>query len=72
MKSGICPKCSSRNIIKFEPKAIVANRAEWDYEYLSTFTTIYSTRYVCVDCGYTERYFENKHLKKLQDKFKDN
>lgn len=66
MKSGVCPKCSGRNIKKYQPRSVVGDSAVWDYEYVGIFARAYSTRYVCLDCGYCERYFEDRHLERLK------
>ena len=68
MKSGTCPKCKSENILVFENKEKDSKTA--DSEKIGAFgKKIFTTRYVCCDCGYTERYFDDANLEKLKKKF---
>lgn len=70
MKNGVCPKCGSRDIYRCNIPTVSGNRAAWDYEIVRGFKVAYSTRYVCLNCGFTERYFEDKELEKIRDKAK--
>lgn len=68
MKSGKCPKCSSKNILVFSQEG---KKRFVDFESLGSLKgDILSTRYVCCNCGYTERYFEDENLEKLKKKYK--
>jgi transposase-like protein len=68
MKSGVCPKCKSESILVFTQDGKNKNA---DHEKLGTLSgDILSTRYVCCNCGYTERYFDDANLEKLKKKFK--
>lgn len=69
MRSGTCPKCKSQNILVFENNDKDAKMV--DCENIGILgKKIYTTRYVCVDCGYTERYFDDDNLEKLKKKYK--
>lgn len=70
-QTGICPKCQSDQILVFENNDKNSKKNVADYEVIGAFgKTIYTTRYVCCNCGYTERYFDDESLKKLQKKYK--
>lgn len=64
MKNGKCPKCQSQDIIVFE------GNDKNDGEILGFNKKIFSNRYVCCNCGYTERYFEGTNLEKIKKKYK--
>ncbi len=68
MRSGVCPKCGGTNIKRFEHRLVDGDSAAWDYEYIGVFKRAYTTRYACLDCGYCERYFEDKYLEKLKER----
>jgi predicted nucleic-acid-binding Zn-ribbon protein len=62
-----CPKCDHSHIAKLEGGTFKGN-------YYNTITmgmsTIYLTRYVCVQCGYTENYIDDtKELEDIKNKF---
>ena len=72
MKSGVCPKCKSRNIIKVD-----CHRAFPDGSY---YTKVIKSggfvpklaipdRYICCDCGYTEEFFRQEDLRELKEKY---
>ena len=56
MKSGICPKCGSHEIYaKKEKKTTFApNRILIDARHVAV-----PEHYICVDCGYVEKYISN-------------
>lgn len=70
MKKGICPKCHSEDILVFEPSSDEKKKEGVDMEKLGLIEKVYTTRYVCCNCGYTERYFDGKELDKLMKKYK--
>ena len=71
MKSGVCPKCRSQEILVFETSSEAKEKDKHaDMEKLGLLDKAYTTRYVCCSCGYTERYFDGKDLEKLKKKFK--
>lgn len=70
MKSGFCPKCRSKDILVFEPTNDDKEKKVADMEKLGMLEKVYTTRYVCCNCGYTERYFDGKDLDKLTKKYK--
>lgn len=68
MKNGSCPKCGSKDILVFSQ---TGKEKFVDCERLSTLKgDILTTRYVCCNCGYTERYFDDFNLEKLKKKYK--
>ncbi len=70
MRTGICPKCKSHDILVFEADSDKEGKV-FDCEKLGVLGgKIYTSRYVCCNCGYTERYFEDVDLDKLRKKFK--
>lgn len=67
---GICPKCQSEEILIFENKE-KSSKYLPDSEVIGAFgKRIYTSRYVCCNCGFTERYFEDEDLNKLKKKYK--
>ena len=70
-KSGICPKCQSRDILVFESKDDESKKHPLDSEAIGILgKRVYTSRYVCCNCGYTERYFDDDNLEKLKKKYK--
>lgn len=68
MKNGSCPKCGSTKILVFSQDG---KEKFVDCEKLGMLKgEIVTSRYVCCDCGYTERYFEDENLEKLKKKYK--
>jgi len=64
-----CPKCQSEDILVFENSKEKPGKA--DGESLGVFGgKITTSRYVCCNCGYTERYFDDNNLEKLKKKYK--
>ena len=70
MKSGICPKCKSRDILVFESTNDEREKKLADCEKIGLMEKIYTKRFVCCSCGYTERYFDDRDLVRLQKKYK--
>ena len=69
MKS--CPKCQSDDIVRVRGDIYGASYGN----YICTGFTLLSaapvTRYVCLDCGFTEEWVESKRdLEKIRKKFK--
>ncbi|MBK8516829.1 MAG: hypothetical protein IPL55_11300 [Saprospiraceae bacterium] len=62
-----CPKCQSTEIAIIEGGTFKGNV----YNTISTgLNTIFLTRYLCTQCGFTENYLDDVNdLKKLKDKF---
>lgn len=62
-----CPKCQNSEIAIIEGGAFKGNI----YNTLSFgLSTVYLTRYVCTDCGYTENYVDDpEDLQKIKNKF---
>ena len=71
MKNGVCPKCKSPDILVFESNGDDKEKGRFaDSEKIGMFDRVFTTRYVCCNCGYTERYFDGKDLEKLKKKYK--
>ena len=69
-QTGKCPKCGSDHILVFESKDKKGKNSTADFEVIGPLgKTIYTSRYVCCDCGYTERYFDDASLEKLKKKY---
>lgn len=65
--SYFCPKCQNSEIAIIEGGTFKGNIYN-----TVTFglTTIYLTRYVCTNCGFTENYIDDvKDLQKIKDKY---
>ncbi|MBK7632837.1 MAG: hypothetical protein IPJ13_00065 [Saprospiraceae bacterium] len=62
-----CPKCQNSEIAIIEGGAFKGNI----YNTLSFgLNTVYLTRYVCTNCGYTENYVDDpKDLQKIKEKY---
>jgi len=62
-----CPKCQNTEIAIIEGGAFKGNI----YNTLTFgLTTIYLTRYVCTNCGFTENYVDDpKNIQKIKDKY---
>ena len=62
-----CPKCLNSEIAIIEGGAFKGNI----YNTLSFgLSTVYLTRYVCTNCGYTENYVDDhKDLQKIKEKY---
>ena len=62
-----CPKCPNSEIAIIEGGAFKGNI----YNTLSFgLSTVYLTRYVCTNCGYTENYVDDpKDLQKIKEKY---
>lgn len=68
---GKCPKCGSQDILVCEPNENRKEKNVADYEKIGLIGgKIYTTRYICCDCGYTERYFDGKELEKIKKKYR--
>ncbi len=64
-KTGICPKCSSNNVVAVNTIGNGHNIA------LGTtlLSAVFVNRYVCCDCGYTEEWVKQKDLEKIKKKY---
>ncbi|MBP9055322.1 MAG: hypothetical protein KBF69_03005 [Saprospiraceae bacterium] len=62
-----CPKCNNSEIAIIESGAFKGNL----YNTVSFgLSTIYLTKYICTDCGYSENYVDDvKDLQKIKDKY---
>jgi predicted nucleic-acid-binding Zn-ribbon protein len=62
MRNGLCPKCGSGNIFTKKDGINFGS-----FEVIITFFVTHSPAndYICVDCGYFERYIDDK--KKLEE-----
>ena len=62
-----CPKCQNSEIAIIEGGAFKGNI----YNTLPFgLSTVYHTRYVCTNCGYTENYVDDpKDLQKIKEKY---
>lgn len=63
----ICPKCQNTEIAIIEGGGFKGNV----YNTISFgLSTVYLTRYVCTNCGYTENYIDDpKDIKKVKEKY---
>lgn len=59
-KTGICPKCNSDNIVRFDGNRMgYANNLMVGY---TTFSAVDVNRYVCCNCGFTEEWIDVEDL----------
>lgn len=68
MKSGKCPKCSSKNIIKIKD-ILHANGGGNITQSRHLFTDnkcAKVTFYICENCGFVENYLDEDEIKKLK------
>lgn len=58
MRNGLCPKCGSKNIFTKKDGINFGS-----FEVITAFFVTYSPTndYICVDCGYFERYVNDKN-----------
>ncbi len=68
-KSGKCPKCGSKELIKVPGNVKPASSGRFIMAGLTHKSSIIFDRYVCSNCGYSEEYFDNDGIKKLSKKF---
>ena len=72
MKSGICPKCKSKNVVEVIERGV--------YPDGSYYTKVIKSggfipklavpdRYICCDCGYTEEFFRQEDLREIKEKY---
>ena len=68
MKSGVCPKCSSKKIIKI--KDILHSNGGGNISQSRVFFTDKQcakiTFYICEDCGFIENYLDDEEIRKLK------
>jgi len=65
--TGICPKCSSKEIV-----VIPIGRGANNWIKVDLFALIKLTRYICASCGYMEQYVEGeKSFSKLRRKIEN-
>lgn len=62
MRNGLCPKCGSKNIFT-QKNGINFGSFEVNTGFFVTFSP--TDDYICADCGYFERYIDDK--KKLAE-----
>lgn len=67
-KTGVCPKCNSRNIIKI--KDVLHSSGGGNISRSKMFfldkDCAKITFYICEDCGYIENYLDETELAKLR------
>ncbi len=68
MKStGICPKCKSESIVRFDGYAGPYGSGNNLMVGKSIFSAVNVNRYVCCDCGYTEEWIDTEDIQKIID-----
>lgn len=68
-KSGKCPKCGSKELIKVPGDTMPANAGRFIMTGLTNLSSVVFDRYVCSQCGYSEEYFDYDGIAKLSKKF---
>jgi predicted nucleic-acid-binding Zn-ribbon protein len=72
-QSNVCPKCSSREIIRIPGQAGAYGSGNNIPMGTFIFSSIKVTRYLCGHCGYSEEWIDNPDdLKKIKNKFGKN
>jgi predicted nucleic-acid-binding Zn-ribbon protein len=66
MKSGKCPKCHSEDIFEVPNHGTQDDRTiEIPITFFKELVVVFQ-RYLCLSCGYIERYAKRKSLSKLK------
>lgn len=70
MKSGVCPKCDSKNV--YSGANIFPKSGPFGSNSIPVSLTSIAAldNYVCVDCGYVESYVEADKLEEIARKWK--
>ena len=68
-KSGKCPKCGTREIVLVPGKLVPAGNGRSIMLGHSALSSALIDRYICLECGYSEDYFDENELQKITDKF---
>ncbi|MBR3359080.1 MAG: hypothetical protein IKG46_14805 [Solobacterium sp.] len=68
--TGICPKCGSAEIIRIEGQARAYGAGNNIPVGMTIFSYIKVPRYVCMDCGFSEEWIDEKDLPVLWEKFR--
>lgn len=68
--SGICPKCSSNDIIQIEGHAGAYGVGNNIPVGMSIFSAVGVTRYMCCNCGFSEEWIDKTDIPALENKYK--
>jgi len=62
--SGVCSKCQSGNIVKFE--GVIGRPGEQVQIGFITTSAVPMHKYVCCNCGFVEEWIDNENLEKVE------
>lgn len=69
--TGKCPKCSSGEILRIPGKVGAHGAGNNIMTGMTIIGAVKVTRYLCVDCGFSEEWIDDqKDIKKLKEKYK--
>ena len=67
--SRTCPKCQSKDILRIEGQSGAHGAGNNIPVGWTTFSAVEVTRFLCLNCGFSEEWIESKEdLKKIRDK----
>ena len=67
--NGVCPKCSSTDIIRIAGNAGAYGSGNNIPMGATIFSAIKVHRYLCCNCGYSEEWIDQEDIPKLRKKF---
>ena len=68
--TGTCPKCRSTDIVRIEGRTGAYGTGNNIPTGLSIFSAVKVTRFLCLNCGFSEEWIESKSdLEKIREKF---
>ena len=68
--TGVCPKCGCSEIVRIEGQARSYGAGNNIPVGLTIFSYIKVPRYVCMACGYSEEWIDEKDLPVIWEKFR--
>ena len=64
MYSATCPKCGGREIVRIN--GTIGSYGEGNNINLGTFSKILVSRYICLNCGYSEEWIDPQDLPRIR------
>lgn len=72
MKNGVCPKCTSNDVIRIPGQVGAYGTGNNIIAGLTLFSAVKVTRYLCGHCGFSEEWLdEAQSIDKIRKKYKD-
>ncbi|MBR2371079.1 MAG: hypothetical protein IKA82_03555 [Clostridia bacterium] len=63
--TGICPKCKSSDIVRFDGYAGAYGSGNNVMVGHSIFSAVNVNRYICCNCGFTEEWIDTEDIEKI-------